>query len=330
VEKRLVSICVGTYQHSRYIKECLDSLLSQKTNFPFEIILGEDQSTDGTREICIEYANKYPEIIKLFLRDRKDVIYIEGKATGRFNFIQNLKACEGKYIALCDGDDYWTDINKLQKQIDFLEANPDFSICFHSVLIDDDEKEKKKSNLNRSENDECYTIEDLAEKNLIHTPSVVYRNMLQGDFPSWFKESSLGDYSLHMLVARHGKIKYFSAPMAAYRKHGGGTFSPLKEREILLRSLKTIELLLTEDFTKEVNRKLIEHKRRYINTILDLNFNHWDYEQFRNDIKLVESDDLLMKYWLLERLPLEINNLRNSRAFSLATKIGNLFKLFKK
>ena len=84
-----VSVCVQTYQHGNYIKQCLESILMQKTTFPFEIILGDDESTDGTREICQEYANKYKDKIQLFLRHRKDVIYVNGNATGRFNFIEN-------------------------------------------------------------------------------------------------------------------------------------------------------------------------------------------------------------------------------------------------
>ena len=121
LEFPLVSICVQTYQHAPYIAECLEGLLKQKTTFPYEIILGEDESNDGTRDICKAYAKKYPEIIRLFLRRREDVIYINGNATGRYNFIQNLRTARGKYIALCEGDDYWTDPLKLQKQVIFLE-----------------------------------------------------------------------------------------------------------------------------------------------------------------------------------------------------------------
>ena len=118
-ETPVVSVCVVTYQHKDFIRSCLDGILMQKTNFPFEIILGEDESTDGTREICKAYAEKYPDKIKLFLRSRKDVIYINQHATGRFNFMENLKAARGKYIAFCEGDDYWIDEYKLQKQVDF-------------------------------------------------------------------------------------------------------------------------------------------------------------------------------------------------------------------
>ena len=130
LEDNLVSVCIQTYQHKDYIKQCLDGVLMQKTNFPFEILLGEDQSIDGTKEICIEYAKKHPTKIRLFLHRRENNIKINKTPTGRFNFLYNLYQAIGKYIAFCEGDDYWTDPYKLQKQVDFLEANPDYGMCF--------------------------------------------------------------------------------------------------------------------------------------------------------------------------------------------------------
>ena len=127
----LVSVCIQTFNHKNYITECLDGILNQKTTFDFEIILGEDESTDGTREICIQYHQKFPEKINLFLRSRKDVIYINSQPTGRYNFLENLKASSGKYIAICPGDDYWKDPLKLQKQVEFLESNEEAVGAFH-------------------------------------------------------------------------------------------------------------------------------------------------------------------------------------------------------
>ena len=134
----LVSVTVAAYQHENYIKKCLDGILMQKTNFPFEIIIGEDDSKDKTRAICIDYANKYQDKIRLFLRDRKLSHLYDHKG----NFIKRLNgvlgfsrmSAKGKYIALCEGDDYWTDQNKLQKQVEILENNQDFSGCFHKTL----------------------------------------------------------------------------------------------------------------------------------------------------------------------------------------------------
>src|SRR5690606_11365827 len=112
----LVSVCVQTYQHVRYIRQCLDGILMQKTTFGVEILLGEDNSSDGTRQICIAYADKYPDKIRLFLHHRANNIMINGLHTGRFNFFHNLFSANGKYIAICEGDDYWIDPFKLRSE----------------------------------------------------------------------------------------------------------------------------------------------------------------------------------------------------------------------
>ena len=131
----LVSICCITYNHVDFIKDAIEGFLSQKTTFTYEICIGEDESNDGTREIIKEYAAKYPNKIRLFLRKRKDVIYFNGKATGRFNFMETLKKARGKYIATCEGDDYWLDPLKLQKQVDFMEKNNQHSFCGGRTMI---------------------------------------------------------------------------------------------------------------------------------------------------------------------------------------------------
>ncbi|GGH46038.1 hypothetical protein GCM10011364_19930 [Mangrovimonas yunxiaonensis] len=202
----------------------------QETTFPFEIILGEDESTDGTREICIDYANNYPDKIKLFLRSRKDVIYINGNPTGRYNFIENLKACSGKYIALCEGDDYWTDPLKLQKQVDFLEGNEDFTICFHKVkLLKGSELEESDDitieRYNKIKKLPVTINELLRYGNFIHTPSVMFRNTLK-EFPFELYSSPIGDYFLYIILASNGYIKRLEDEMAVYRV-GVGLYSGL-------------------------------------------------------------------------------------------------------
>ncbi|MBP8824802.1 MAG: glycosyltransferase [Flavobacteriales bacterium] len=125
-----VSVVVPTYQHAAFIEQCIQGILMQQTTFPVEILIGEDESTDGTREICQRLAEEHPDLIRLFPRSRKDVIYINGKPTGRANFLHLLRECRGKYIALCEGDDHWTEPSKLQQQVDALEADPEAAACF--------------------------------------------------------------------------------------------------------------------------------------------------------------------------------------------------------
>lgn len=127
----LVSVVVTTYQHGSYITECLDSILMQEIKFPVEIIIGDDGSVDGTQEICKEYAKKYSDKIRLFIRDRNLSQYSDTKnRIIRFNGVWNRMSARGKYIAICEGDDYWIDPSKLQKQIDLLEADSKYGLCY--------------------------------------------------------------------------------------------------------------------------------------------------------------------------------------------------------
>ena len=225
-----VSVVICTYNHALFIAEAIDSALMQETNFPYEIILGEDESQDGTREICIEYANKYPDRIRLFLRSREDVIYINGRPTGRYNFIENLKAASGEYVALLDGDDFWTDPLKLQKQVEFLENNQECVICFHDVTFSYGIGERQSNIYSLPDEKTTYTMDDLLIKsNFIPTCSTMFVNGLFGKYPQWFYEITPGDWPLHILNAQYGKIGYLKEDMAVYRVHSTGIYSGLDE-----------------------------------------------------------------------------------------------------
>ena len=226
----LVSIVVTTYNHEDYIKKCLDSILEQQTNFPIEIILGEDESSDGTRKICQDYANRFPDIIKLFLRSRKDVIYINGRPTGRYNFIESLKSAKGKYIALCEGDDYWIDPNKLQKQVDFLEANPNLSACHHwqKIAIFEDgnyiEVNAPKDGHGYL-NKKTSTVKELFLNNVrLKSRTLMYRNVVDTSlFNNYFKNAAFGDVPLSFILGKHGDFGFIDEEMAVYRLTGKGS-----------------------------------------------------------------------------------------------------------
>lgn len=241
----LVSICVQTYNHADYISDCLNGILKQKVNFDYEIILGEDDSTDNTRIICQEYAEKYPDKIRLSLRRREDVIYINGKPTGRYNFIENLKQCKGKYIALCEGDDYWTDELKLQSQIDVLESNSKASGSFHDTLFLIQGSEEKKRNWRNYTKINFSFKDTIATKALFHTSSFVFRrNCL--NFPDWFTKIQSGDMALFSIIASKGDLIRVPKTMSVYRKNETGitNFINLKEyhkARILLQKYLAIE-----------------------------------------------------------------------------------------
>ncbi len=239
----LVSITVATYQHENYIKQCLDGILMQITNFPIEIIIGEDQSTDSTRSICIEYAENHKDKIRLFLRSRETSQYHDGKGNFicRFNGIWNRMSARGKYLAMCEGDDYWTDPYKLQKQVDFLESNPTFSLSYHNVYF----KNESNNTLKISDWPQKpeITIEDLALNNYIYTASVVFRreSLTVEAIPA---KLPFGDYFMWLIIAQKGRIKYFDEPMGVYRIHEGGVWSLLSYAERQKKTLMGKKILM--------------------------------------------------------------------------------------
>lgn len=135
----LVSICVPTFQHAPFIATCLDSILMQETDFRYEILIGEDDSKDGTREICIRYAEEYPDKIRLFLRKEEDKIFMFGRKAGRLNHLGLYGSARGEFVCICDGDDYWIDPLKLQKQVKVIQDFPKSSFCITNTKIEDSE-----------------------------------------------------------------------------------------------------------------------------------------------------------------------------------------------
>ncbi len=319
----LISVCIMTYQHAKYIRECLEGALLQKTNFPVEIIVGEDGSNDGTREICIEYAEKYPDRIRLFPRSRKDVITINGKKTGRFNFMQTFKAARGKYIALCEGDDHWSDPQKLQKQVDFLEANSDFAVCFHAAYEVHEGMENRISNPDLV--NDVFTIEDLAKGNFLHTPTVVYRNILKGQLPSWYDRIPVGDYPLHMLHSSKGKIKFIREPFAYYRVHGGGAWSGLNPRDSEMKWINVLDILIEAGFSNDVKVLLIAQRRKNINKLLEIDL-LTDWNMLLADLKsFAVNDDELYKTWLKSSVR-EKKSASQSKWEARINRLRNIFK----
>ncbi len=222
-EQMMVSVCVQTYQHEAYIGECIEGILKQKTDFPIEIIIGEDASSDGTREVCQSYAAQHPDLIRLFLRKREDVIHIAGRPTGRYNFMENLKAAKGKYIAICEGDDFWTDPEKLQKQVDYMESNPQCSYCYHHWRSYDQTEGKIVGKLFKSD----------------RTLTVLFRNNF-GKLPDQFREVYNSDNFLKFILSTKGYTHFIDGVKPAiYRMHSGGMWSKVDSEFKLKNRLET-------------------------------------------------------------------------------------------
>ncbi|RMA57972.1 glycosyltransferase family 2 protein [Ulvibacter antarcticus] len=225
----LISVWMVTYNHEIFIEQAIESVMMQVTHFPFKLFIGEDSSTDRTRKICQKLKEKYPSKIELFSHESN----IGANANGIFMYEQCFQS-NAKYIALLEGDDYWTDPLKLQKQVDFLEANPTYTICFHRVqLLTNEVLEPDMSVEARYNKIEKLpaTAKDLIEQgNFIHTPSVVFRNVLE-EFPFEFKYSTVGDYFLYIILSQKGPIKRLDDIMAVYRNNVG-IYSTLTDAEM--------------------------------------------------------------------------------------------------
>lgn len=213
----LVSVLMITYNHEQYIRDAIEGVLLQKTTFPIELVIGEDCSTDKTRSICIEYQKKYPDIIRLILNEKN--------LGAHLNLINVLSSCNGKYIALCEGDDYWTNPNKLQIQIDFLENNPDYVGCCHNVYKVDKNKNIINKVLPFNTNQDL-TLNNLALQNTIPTLSLVFKNDTNLiTYLNKFKNPIVSDYIINLYLAKNGKIKYLNQIMGNYRFHESGVVS---------------------------------------------------------------------------------------------------------
>ena len=216
-----VSICCITYNHEEFISETVESFLTQQTNFPFEIVISEDCSTDRTREILLYYAQKRQELFRLLFREQN-----VGAVP---NFIETIKACRGKYIALCEGDDYWTDPHKLQKQVDFLESHPECSICFHQTLAIYDDNSKDQAICTKHTGDAIFSYRDLYRNCLIQTCSVVFRNTNLDEYLERSAKLRIGDWPLFAYLAQSGEIGFLDETMSVYRIHNQGLWNSFGE-----------------------------------------------------------------------------------------------------
>ncbi|WP_207533046.1 glycosyltransferase family 2 protein [Desertivirga arenae] len=236
-----LSVCCITYNHEKYIAECIESLVEQKTTFNYEVVIGEDCSTDNTRQIIQSYCEKYPDKIKL-ITSNKNVGAVN-------NQVRVLKALKGKYIAMCDGDDFWTDPDKLQKQVDFLESNTDVVICCtYSRVIDDDDNLVYEPSGNRPFE---YNYQDLLEgkreetriSSAVIRNTTIFRQMLEND---WYYKSYGTDVLIKLYMTGHtgGKIYVIPEITSCYRLHLGGIYSMVNPKARKRKLLNDFNILV--------------------------------------------------------------------------------------
>ena len=243
----VVSIICLTYNQEEFVRDCLDGFLAQKTDFPIEILIYDDASTDSTPEIIREYAEKRPDVFKPTFYTTNN--YSQG--LGFVGLYTGIKEARGKYVAYCEGDDYWTDPCKLQKQVAFLDANPQFAICAHETSIrDNSDSYRVFRDLHKDSfvplNKDTYTFEDALAGNLFHVSSMMYRN--KGlCLPSWISRVSACDMVLFKMLAREGDIYVIPDIMSVYRDHSDSLTNSSNEYSSAIRfyelSIKVLRLL---------------------------------------------------------------------------------------
>lgn len=228
--KPTVSVCVFAYNHERYLARALDSVITQRVNFELEMIIAEDYSSDTTLHVAQSYQVRYPDLIRVEQSGQKDKLVINGHQTGRYNFFNALRTCRGKYIAFLDGDDYWLDSNKLQKQVDYLESHPDCSFVFHNVYLErgDSQPELKQTYLPDTFPDNQNVRQLLVQMNYVQTSSVLFRNNIPQTFPQIFYTCMFGDWPLHVFNLNFGNPKYMNEAMSVYR-YGSGIWTRKKK-----------------------------------------------------------------------------------------------------
>lgn len=232
-----------TYNHEKFIRQALESVLMQKVNFPYEIIISEDCSTDSTRDIVINYHKKYPEKIRLILSPQNlhsNMIVARG-----------IQAARGQYIALLDGDDYWTSVYKLQEQVDCLDNHDDCAICFHNTLVVYEDGsivthpfhlQKPNYLISQGIPKTISTLKDIVPGNFMQSCSVMFRTGLFCNFPDWYNSMfPITDWPLHVLNAEHGNIRYINKILGAYRVHAGGLWSM---NMALYRKIEDVEKMI--------------------------------------------------------------------------------------
>lgn len=260
-----VSVLIITYNQQKFIRKAIDSALAQQTTFPIEILVGDDFSSDGTREIIQDYERRHPGVVIGVLHPHN-----MGK-NGGINFLETLKLAKGEYYALMDGDDYWTDSLKLQKQADFLDAHPDCSTVFHNALITYEDGTPSHP-LNGPVMKPFYTVDDLVGEDEIWfmaTSSTLYRNNIS-EYPRWFRESSSGDIPRLILKAKLGKIGYIPDMMSVYRKNrGGASFADNYYDETFLRNRIQMYRDINRELDYKYDRVLRRNIARYYRMLLD-------------------------------------------------------------
>ena len=253
MEKVIVSVFCITYNHEPYIRDAIEGFLDQKTNFEYEIIIHDDASTDNTARIIREYELKYPDLIKGIYQDKNQYGKSDKNKKYLFLYHKIVENCKGKYIAVCDGDDYWMDSCKLQIQVDYMEQHPECMMTAHNEIVLDCRNFTVASMNRNCGNRELKANELIPQKILLQPSSRVFRRKAW-KLNNFLEEFGIGDYPTILHFLEKGTIYYFDRIMAVYRHYSQGSWSEnisLSKKKAWLSAVELIDLVEKyNDYTK--------------------------------------------------------------------------------
>ena len=281
MEECMVSVFCTTYNHKKYISRCLDSLANQKTPFFYEIIVRDDASTDGTSDIVREYAERYPDKVIPFIQPEN--LYQRGLS--HISYEKMFRMSRGKYIAICEGDDFWMDENKLRKQVDFMESHPDYSLCGHAAYYATEDGSLLTDRFFRlSKSSGELTTEEIISSWTMATCSLLYRKSSRTDIIIPFLGKCInGDFAQMVYFSLKGKVYYSDELMGAYRLCSSGSISQKLRTDsayLQKRRLEFVEMLdRIDDYTRGKYADAL--KKRKTGVLFDLYLNLGDAENVR-------------------------------------------------
>ena len=348
----MVTVICITYNHEKYIAEALESFVTQKTNFKFKVFVGDDCSSDGTSAIVREYANKYPDIIIPFIR--------EANMGGNRNAIDLCQRASSPYIAFCEGDDYWIDDYKLQKQFDFMSKNNSLRACFHSteMYIEEGFEECLSAKNIKTDSNGCklmpeglssfsnyknkyiFSIVEFIPECFIHTSSVFYKWNYDIDYPDWFFDSFIGDYPLFIMQVGDGEFGRINEVMSVYRRNREGIYSGITNQtdffldtrplfcKLLLNISDYLELYYDDTYKVIFENRIKIEFLNYMNVLIDIG----DYETLCNfiienkRISEMTLKTMSLHYW-------DIQKMGKAYSYPVTVKLArneNFKRIFKK
>lgn len=260
-----VSVLMTSYQHERYVARALEGVLEQR-HVSFELIVGDDASTDGTRAIIREYAAAHPDVVRTVLPAAN--LGCGGKAI----FAEITRLSQGEYLAMLDADDYWIDPDKLRRQVDYLDAHPESSMCFHNAWCRYEEVPAPDHLFNTPLQPSRLGLRELLDGCPVAACSPMLRRAALDPLPAWYLSMPWGDWPLYLLAAEHGDIAYLPEVMGVYRIHRGGMYSglePLAALEVLTAFYERLREVLPPDHERKRLERLaltwarrgLEHER---------------------------------------------------------------------